>query len=55
MELVREKIQSLKMENIKADVLRLIPDETKIEIWSSKYFAELIPKIKFEFNRLTPN
>ena len=55
LELLQEKIQYIKMENIKADVIRFIPDETKIEIWSSKYFAELIPKIKFEFNRLTPN
>jgi predicted nucleotidyltransferase component of viral defense system len=52
LELLREKIQSVKMENIKADVIRFIPDETKIEIWSSKYFAELIPNIKFESNSI---
>jgi len=52
LELLQEKIQSVKMENVKADVVRFIPDETKIEIWSTKYFEELIAKIKFESNSI---
>jgi predicted nucleotidyltransferase component of viral defense system len=52
LELLHEKIQSVKMENVKADVVRFIPDETKIEIWSTKYFEELIAKIKFESNSI---
>jgi predicted nucleotidyltransferase component of viral defense system len=52
LELLHEKIQLVKMETVKEDVIRFIPDERKIEIWSEKYFEELVTKIKFESNSI---
>ena len=45
--LLQNKIQSVSFNSIREDVVRFIPDDKVIEIWSSQYFSDLIQKIKF--------
>jgi hypothetical protein len=47
MTMLQNKIQSVSFSNIREDVVRFIPDEKVIEIWSSQYFSDLVQKIKF--------
>lgn len=47
MALLQNKIQSVSFKRIREDVIRFIPDERVIEIWSPQYFGDLIQKIKF--------
>lgn len=46
--LLKEKISTTKIENIKEDVVRFIQDDRKLDIWSTEYFNDLIQKIRFE-------
>lgn len=36
------------MEMVKADAVRFIPDRTKLDIWSKKYFSDLSAHLKME-------
>ncbi|WP_276090525.1 nucleotidyl transferase AbiEii/AbiGii toxin family protein [Pedobacter sp. JY14-1] len=45
--LLKEKINEVNFERIKEDVIRFIPDDAALKIWSAKYFADLIEKLKF--------
>ncbi len=47
MTLLQNKIQSVSFNSIREDVVRFIPDDKVIEIWSPQYFNDLIQKIKF--------
>lgn len=47
MTLLQNKIQSVSFSSIREDVVRFIPDEKIIEIWSPQYFNDLVQKIKF--------
>jgi hypothetical protein len=49
-ELLEAKIKSVSFSSIKEDVVRFIPNEDVLNIWSAKYFKDLIEKIKFETN-----
>ncbi len=46
--LVKEKIAAVSFENIKDDIVRFIPDDKVLEIWSPKYFRDLADQIKFQ-------
>lgn len=46
-DLVFNKIDNVSIENIKEDIIRFIPDETKLTIWSPEYFKDLVAKLKF--------
>jgi len=46
--LLSEKIDSVKMEFVKADVSRFIKDQKRLEIWSAKYFHDLSAKLKID-------
>ena len=48
MTLLQNKIQSVSFNGIREDVVRFIPDEKQIEIWSPQYFSDLVQKIKFD-------
>ena len=48
MTLLQNKIRSVSFSSIREDVVRFIPDEQLIEIWSSQYFIDLVQKIKFK-------
>jgi len=48
MTLLQQKIESVSFNKIKEDVVRFIPDEKMIEIWSQQYFSDLIQKIIFK-------
>ncbi len=47
-ELLEAKITSVSFSNIKEDVVRFIPNDDVLRIWSAAYFKDLIEKIKFE-------
>lgn len=47
MTLLQKKIESVSFNSIKEDVVRFIPDEKLIEIWTPQYFSDLVQKIKF--------
>ena len=44
--LLNEKIKTVNMDRIKADISRFIPDTKSLDIWSEKYFSDLINKLK---------
>ncbi|MBN9383428.1 MAG: nucleotidyl transferase AbiEii/AbiGii toxin family protein [Chitinophagaceae bacterium] len=46
--LLNDKIDSVKMERVKEDVSRFIPDPAKIAIWSPKYFHDLSQMLKLD-------
>jgi predicted nucleotidyltransferase component of viral defense system len=49
-ELLISKIELVSFSNIREDIVRFIEDVKVIDIWSSKYFKNLIEKMKFENN-----
>ncbi len=48
MELLHQKIDSVSFDNIREDIVRFIPDEKVLDIWSPQYFKELAEKMKFK-------
>lgn len=44
--LVADRINAVDMEKVKADVVRFIPDSTRLAIWSTKYFADVAARLK---------
>jgi hypothetical protein len=47
MELLKEKIESVDMNRVRADISRFLPDPKVIDIWSPKYFNDLVTHLKF--------
>jgi predicted nucleotidyltransferase component of viral defense system len=47
-ELLDTKIKTVSFSSIKEDVVRFIPNDDIIKIWSHEYFKDLIEKIRFE-------
>lgn len=45
--LVKTKIDHVSFENIKDDIVRFIPDDKILDIWSPKYFRDLADQMKF--------
>ena len=45
--LLHQKIDQVSFKSIREDIVRFIPDETVLEIWSPQYFKDLAGKIKF--------
>lgn len=48
LQLLRDKINSVSIDQVKIDVVRFINDEQKLAIWSKPYFSDLIERMKFE-------
>lgn len=48
LDLLKKRIDSVSMEVVKEDIVKFIPDNKKLDIWSKKYFLELIEQLKFE-------
>ncbi|MEO6869532.1 MAG: nucleotidyl transferase AbiEii/AbiGii toxin family protein, partial [Ginsengibacter sp.] len=48
MTLLQNKIKAVSFNSIREDVIRFIPDDKGIEIWSPQYFSDLVQKIKFK-------
>ncbi|MEI9917416.1 MAG: nucleotidyl transferase AbiEii/AbiGii toxin family protein [Bacteroidota bacterium] len=46
--LLMARIKSVDMEKVKADVMRFIPDSSKLEVWSTKYFKDLAEHLRVE-------
>lgn len=44
--LLADKIDSVRMDYVKADISRFISDAKKLEIWSPVYFHDLVSKLK---------
>ena len=47
MKLLRERIETVSIEIAKEDIIRFIPNAENLNIWSPKYFQDLITKLKF--------
>ena len=46
--LLTDRINSVDMEKVKADAVRFIPDGTRLDIWSEKYFSDLAGHLKLD-------
>lgn len=46
LELLHSKVNAIKIENVKEDVIRFIPNPTDLDIWSQDYFHQLIGNLK---------
>ncbi len=46
--LLTNRINSVDMEKVKADAVRFIPDGSKLDIWSKKYFNDLSAHLKLD-------
>lgn len=47
-ELLTEKIDTVNMQYVKADIKRFIRDQSTLEIWSPRYFHELVSHLKVQ-------
>jgi predicted nucleotidyltransferase component of viral defense system len=47
-QLLNAKIDSVSFDGIRDDIIRFIPDESVLDIWSRQYFKDLVKKIKFK-------
>ncbi|MGL6266344.1 MAG: nucleotidyl transferase AbiEii/AbiGii toxin family protein [Chitinophagaceae bacterium] len=45
--ILQKKIKAVSFKSIREDLVRFIPDDKVIEIWSPRYFSDLAQKIKF--------
>jgi hypothetical protein len=46
--LLTNRINSIDLEKVKADAVRFIPDGTRLDIWSKRYFNDLSAHLKTE-------
>lgn len=46
-QLLIDKIDQVSMDDIKEDIVRFIPDDKPLQIWSKDYFKELAKRIRF--------
>lgn len=46
-QLLIDKIDQVAMNDITDDIVRFIPDDKPLEIWSRDYFKELAKRIRF--------
>lgn len=44
-ELLTERINAVDFEKVKADVIRFIPDSRRLDVWSPKYFNDMIAQL----------
>jgi predicted nucleotidyltransferase component of viral defense system len=44
--LLKEKIDTIDMNRVKADIIRFIPTPKAVDIWSSKYFHDVVSHLK---------
>lgn len=44
--LLKEKIDAVSFDRIREDIVRFIPDESVLDIWSPQYFRDLVDKLK---------
>lgn len=48
LELLRKKIVAVNFDYVKDDIVRFIKDASVLDVWSSRYFLDLIEKLKFK-------
>lgn len=48
MQLLQDKIDSIAFNNVREDIVRFIRDDRGLDIWSSKYFTDLVTKLQFK-------
>ncbi len=47
LQLLLEKIDTVSFDSIREDIVRFIPDDSVLDIWSPEYFKHLVEKLKF--------
>ncbi len=45
-ELLNDKIDAVSFHSIREDIIRFIPDEGLLDIWSPTYFKDLVKRLK---------
>lgn len=45
--LLKAKIDSVSFDRIREDIVRFIPDESVLDIWSAQFFKDLVDRMKF--------
>jgi predicted nucleotidyltransferase component of viral defense system len=48
MKLLQDKINEISFNNVRNDIIRFIPNDSVLDIWSVNYFSELVKKIRFK-------
>ena len=48
MQLLQDKIATISFNYVREDIVRFIRDDKALDIWSSKYFNDLVGKIQFK-------
>jgi predicted nucleotidyltransferase component of viral defense system len=48
LKLLEEKIKTISFDSVKDDIVRFIPNDAVVNIWSPGYFLDLIEKLKFQ-------
>lgn len=48
LQLLHSKIESVSMNNVREDIIRFIPNDSVLNMWSAKYFDDLTKQIKFQ-------
>lgn len=48
LQLLKDKINTVSLENVKEDLFPFIKNDKTLEIWSTDYFMDLIEKMRFE-------
>jgi predicted nucleotidyltransferase component of viral defense system len=46
--LIKDRIDAVSMDAVKEDIVRFIPDDSVLDIWSPHYFHNLLDKLRFE-------
>jgi hypothetical protein len=46
--LIKDRIDAVSMDAVKEDIVRFIPDDSVLDIWSPNYFHNLLDKLRFE-------
>ena len=47
-QLINDRIDAVSIDTIKEDIIRFIPDDSVLDIWSPQYFHSLVDKLRFE-------
>jgi len=47
LQLLRDRIDSVSFTSIKEDIVRFIPNDSVLAIWTPQYFKDLIEKLTF--------
>ena len=48
MSLLKERIDQISFDRVREDIIKFIPDARVLDIWSPKYFHDLVKHIRYQ-------